>query len=383
MPVAAETGRNRATSRGTEEWHLCGVLSQGERTRETPIAEPRFRVGRRSNCDLCLTWPTVSGLHAEFVTLPDALFLRDMGSTNGTFVNGHRVDSDTPVHEGDVLHLGGVEFCVRRRSPSDEFGTAQWDAQKLSTRLLGFDRLVEGNELVPHYQPIVQLHGRQTVAYEVLARSRNPEFPTPFEMFETAEQLDREQDLSEACRQSGVLLGRHLPGGQRLFLNTQPVELQGDRLMPSLERLREAIPDQPLSLEIHEAAVTDPEIMADVQYRLIELDIQLVYDDFGAGQARLLDLVDVPPDVLKFDISLVRNIHRASPKRRQMVATLVQMVRDFGIVALAEGIESQDEADVCRDLGFEYAQGFYFGRPAPAGAWRQESTWIQSDQDES
>ena len=86
--------------------------------------------------------------------------------------------------------------------------------------------------------------------------------------------------------------------------------------------------------------------------------------------------MEVPPDVLKFDISLVRNIHRASLKRRQMVLTLVSMVREFGIAPLAEGVESQDEADACLDLGFEYAQGYHFGRPLSADAWRKQPTWV-------
>lgn len=373
MSVAADVGFPMRTTTG--EWHLCGAVHEGERSRELPISEPRCRIGRRSSCELHVSWATVSGLHAEFVTGPDALFLRDLDSTNGTFVNGRRVRTDTPLHEGDVIHFGGVEFCIRRRVIDDEFGTVEWNAAELASRLMGFDLLVDGEELVPFYQPIVTLDDEVTIAYEVLARSTHPDFPTPFEMFETAEQLDRERDLSEACRHAGVLLGQDLPGAGRLFLNTQPIELEGDALIESLKTLRRRIPGQRLSLEIHERAVTNLTAMTELRAQLIDLDIQLVYDDFGAGQARLLDLVEVPPDVLKFDISLVRDIHTASTKHQKMVGTLVAMVREFGISPLAEGIESPDEADTCRELGFEYAQGFHFGRPAPASDWRMESTW--------
>jgi EAL domain-containing protein (putative c-di-GMP-specific phosphodiesterase class I) len=108
--------------------------------------------------------------------------------------------------------------------------------------------------------------------------------------------------------------------------------------------------------------------------QLNDLSIELAYDDFGAGQARMLDLVEVPPDVLKFDISLIRNINNASPKRHKMVRTLVEMVRDFGISPLAEGIETSAEAETCLHLGFELAQGFYFGRPA--ADWREAPTII-------
>ena len=96
-----------------------------------------------------------------------------------------------------------------------------------------------------------------------------------------------------------------------------------------------------------------------------DLDIKLAYDDFGAGQARLVDLAKVPPDYLKFDIALIRGIHTASAQQRQLVDTLVRMVQDFGIAALAEGVECAEEAEVCREIGFDYAQGYYFGKPAP------------------
>ena len=71
----------------------------------------------------------------------------------------------------------------------------------------------------------------------------------------------------------------------------------------------------------------------------------------------------MPPEILKFDISLIRDIHQSSHKHITMVQTLVSMVRDFGISPLAEGIEKDAEAEICREIGFELAQGYHFGRP--------------------
>jgi EAL domain-containing protein (putative c-di-GMP-specific phosphodiesterase class I) len=76
----------------------------------------------------------------------------------------------------------------------------------------------------------------------------------------------------------------------------------------------------------------------------------------------------VRPDYLKFDMALIRNIHEASTEQVEMVRSLVQMVRHMDIVPLAEGIETVPERDVCIELGFELAQGFLFGKPAPAEA---------------
>ncbi len=108
------------------------------------------------------------------------------------------------------------------------------------------------------------------------------------------------------------------------------------------------------------------EKMTKLHASLKKLDIQLAYDDFGAGQARLVDLIEVPPDYLKFDIALVRDIHHGSSQRIQMLETLVRMAHDLGVAVLAEGIECQAEGEACTQLGFDLAQGYHYGKPAPA-----------------
>jgi len=121
-----------------------------------------------------------------------------------------------------------------------------------------------------------------------------------------------------------------------------------------------------MTLEIHESAVTNPEQMRDLRAKLSAMDIGLAYDDFGAGQARLIELVEVPPDYLKFDMKLVQGISAASPERQHMVAAFVSMVRDLGIAPLAEGVEDAEDQAVCTEIGFELSQGYLFGKPAPA-----------------
>ena len=97
---------------------------------------------------------------------------------------------------------------------------------------------------------------------------------------------------------------------------------------------------------------------------LNDLEIGLAFDDFGSGQARLAELVESRPDYVKFDISLIRAIDAAEESRRRMLRSLVEMVRDLNIRALAEGVETEQEADACKEIGFDLAQGYHFGRPA-------------------
>jgi hypothetical protein len=96
---------------------------------------------------------------------------------------------------------------------------------------------------------------------------------------------------------------------------------------------------------------------------------RLAYDDFGSGQARLKELFEVPPDVLKFDLKFVQGLPFTTAQHRATIQSLIRIVKDLNVVPLAEGVETVDEASVCFDLGFELAQGYLFGRAEAASHW--------------
>jgi EAL domain-containing protein (putative c-di-GMP-specific phosphodiesterase class I) len=89
--------------------------------------------------------------------------------------------------------------------------------------------------------------------------------------------------------------------------------------------------------------------------------MSLAYDDFGAGQARLLELSEAPPDFLKLSMRLIHGIDQAPSSRHRVLRSLVALARDLGTKTIAEGIETPGEAAVCADLGFDLAQGYHFG----------------------
>ena len=100
--------------------------------------------------------------------------------------------------------------------------------------------------------------------------------------------------------------------------------------------------------------------------KLTDLDIGLAYDDFGTGQARLLELAEVPPDYLKFAMDFIRGIDQAPPSKRRLLSALVAVARDLEAQPIAEGIETEAEAEVCVAVGFTLAQGYYYGMPLAA-----------------
>ncbi len=353
-------------SRPTSSWYLEGLVGDPPSLRQVSINTLPFRIGRRAGASFCLTGVGVSKDHAEIREQGGKLVLRDLGSRNGTFVNGNQIQCDTPLAHGDVVHFANQEFRLANQSAADAGMTMQVDANDWVWSIGQFDKLFTPGAATPFYQPIVDLTEGGTVGYEVLARSSLDGLRSPAQMFTVAARLKLESALSRLFRHEGVRQGLDLADGSNLFLNTHPAELSEEGLVESLVELREVAPNVPLTLEIHEAAITDLERMLALHRSLKELDIQLAYDDFGAGQARLVDLIEVPPDCLKFDIGLVRDIHKGTAQRQQMLETLVRMAHDLGVRVLAEGIECQAEGDVCAQLGFDLAQGYHYGKPAPA-----------------
>ena len=347
-------------------WVLIGENDESGSARQVPVNAAPFRVGRGSDLQLSLSCLTVSKVHAELFEHAASLYVRDLRSTNGTFVNGHRVQDELAVEDGDLLQFGNVVFQVDHDSPLAATGTIQTDASIRAEGIRQFDRLMRDRAVLAHFQPIVEMRSRTTVGYEVLGRSVFSRLDTPKAMFQAAAAINVEAELSCLFRLEGIKASANLPGSPNLFLNTHPVELECPGLLKSLAEIRECKTDLRMTLEIHEAMVTDAHAMTELRAGLRDIEIQLAYDDFGAGQSRLAELFAVPPDYLKFDMSLVQGIHRASDRRRRMLATLVAMVRDAGIVPLAEGIECEEDSAACSALGFELAQGYHFGRSALA-----------------
>jgi EAL domain-containing protein (putative c-di-GMP-specific phosphodiesterase class I) len=351
-------------------WCLIGCGDTSEANRRVAIAQTPFRIGRLPETHCCISDPTISKNHAEMVEADGRLMLRDLRSTNGTFVNGERILRDYPVQEGDLIQFANIVFKLGRERTSGAMRqTLEQEPGEWPLALLQFERMLQDRLVTPHFQPVVTLPENRTIGYESLGRSHLEGLQSPLVMFNVASTLGLECELSVMLRNEGVRAGVTLPGNPIVFVNTHPTEMQNPGLLKSLYQLREIAPDHSIALEVHEAAITDPGAMRELRGALRDLRIALAYDDFGAGQGRLYELIEVPPDYLKFDLRLIRNIHNAPAKHQQMLAQLVKMLCDFGIAPLAEGVECREEGETCQQLGFQYAQGFYYGRPRPVDYW--------------
>jgi EAL domain-containing protein (putative c-di-GMP-specific phosphodiesterase class I) len=358
-------------------WFLEGVATDGSRTTHA-LAQWPFRIGRDVGNQLVVPALGLSRRHAEInEDVSGRLRLIDLDSTNGTFVNRQRVTGSCLVGRDDVIHFGNAEFRLGQRVGTPEPPPEAEDSERtlivpagksLSQHFVPlekqFHELLAGRGLACAVQPIVHAGNSQLFALELLGRSMHPELPaSPLRLFNLAALLEQEAELSRAFRQHGVraIAGRH--PGAILFVNTHPKETFEQSFFDELAALKPSGVPLEIVVEVHETAVMEIDRMRELAARLKDIGVRFAYDDFGAGQARLNELGEVPAHFVKFDMGLVRGIHQASERKQKLVAELVRLVREFGSVALAEGVEQKEEADACRQMGFELIQGYYTGKP--------------------
>jgi EAL domain-containing protein (putative c-di-GMP-specific phosphodiesterase class I) len=225
--------------------------------------------------------------------------------------------------------------------------------------------MLQEQAVKPCFQPIVFMSDRSIAGYEILGRIDFLGLPqSPGELFSIAKKLGREIELSQMFRDKALAEAdrTNLPG--LIFFNMLPNEVDLNTLPTSLGYLRREYPNLPMVMELHESVVTDVPMIRRLKQVLRDLDIRLAYDDFGAGQARLVELMEAPPDVIKFDISLIHDIDQRPEASRAIVAALVRMAKEAGIITLAEGVETAQESAICKLFGFDLGQGYYYGRPA-------------------
>ena len=354
---------------GNAQWLLSGQVDESEPTRQHPVNQFPFTIGRSSNSNLHLPVGCISKKHAEIVEgAAGKLILRELGSTNGTFINGKQLRGEIELKENDLIHFAAVVFRVvvgHKGSDSLHNNTIQEDVCDHALAMIQFERLISDGGLYPHFQPLVKLEDQSRIGFEVLGRSRLFGLQSPQEMFHAASKLNLEAQLSEAFRLRGVEIGTGFGRDANLFVNTHPKELDRPEFYESLKMLREVAPDQLITLEIHEGASTNMTMMRELCAVLKDLNIMLAFDDFGVGRARLVELGEVRPDYLKFDMKLTKNIEHAPPKRQELVALFANLVNNLGIKTLAEGVETRECHEILVQMGFQLGQGYYYGRPSP------------------
>ncbi len=126
--------------------------------------------------------------------------------------------------------------------------------------------------------------------------------------------------------------------------------------------------ERPLVLEITEHELIDDYAALHEAVRLLGIDVRLAVDDAGVGITNFGHILEMRPDYVKLDISLVRGVN-VDPRRQAMIVGIDHFSLTTHCQLIAEGVETEEEARTLTDLGVEFGQGYWLGRPEPVETW--------------
>ncbi len=219
------------------------------------------------------------------------------------------------------------------------------------------------------YQPIVSTSKKEILGYEALFRTKEPSIPHPGAMLDAAEKLDQLHLVGQRVR---TLIARDIGSELQwdIFVNLHPSDLVDEDLYASDSKL--AANADRIVLEITERAALD--VVKDVSARITELKemgFRIAVDDLGSGYAGLSSLAQLDPDVVKIDMSIVRDVH-LEPVKQKLIRSMVPLCKDMNVMVVVEGVETVEEKNVLEELGCDIMQGYFFakpGAPFPEVGW--------------
>lgn len=306
---------------------------------------------------------------------------------NGVDVAGQRVATSVSVgvalapddsdDAGTLIKHADAAMYAAKQS-----GRATWCMfdQRVSAELETFFRVrsqledaIRNDLLCIYAQPVVRLDDQAVVGHEVLVRMQTAEgqILTPAEFLSVALASGQVREIGRWVRSEAwgaIALGRLAVDGNYVAINVSPSELHAAFAEELAEELaRFGIDPARIVVEITEDALFSDRIdAAEMCAQLATTGVRLALDDFGTGYASLAQLIRLPLDIVKLDRSLLLS----TAEQPGLLTAILALCHELDVAIVAEGIESADQAALLRAGGCRFAQGFYFGRPAPvSGSW--------------
>jgi len=247
----------------------------------------------------------------------------------------------------------GVARMRRRAETSPEIAAPEITLQ--------FDRALAQSWMA--FQPIVDMIARRTFAYEALVRTDEESLKRTDVLIATAERLGRIHELGRTVRAAVAIAARDVPDDVLLFVNVHGLELTDEDLFGDACALARLAPR--VVLEITERIGIDPVAGPARVAMLRQRGFRIAVDDLGAGYAALGALATLEPEIVKLDMSLIRDIDR-HPTKRRVVGAITTLCRELGSRVIAEGVETAGELQAVRDVGIDLIQGYLLARPTRA-----------------
>ena len=231
-----------------------------------------------------------------------------------------------------------------------------------------FQALATPGMVEMHYQSIHSLPGQKIDYYEALARIRyhgDLIMPSAFLPVVSSRRLEAEFDLAVLHQVDADLSSGQIPSGCGISINLSAQSISRAEIVSQLLELSRHNARHPLMLEITETSLITQMVEVRTYLDLLRtVNYRIAMDDFGTGFSPLRYLVDLPVDVVKFDISLVNKLGEDN-RAGQVVANFARMMSDVGYSLVAEGVETDIVLSKVESLGIAHVQGYLLSRPVP------------------
>ncbi len=226
-----------------------------------------------------------------------------------------------------------------------------------------------GEEIIPYFQPLIELRTGQLTGFEVLARWHHPTrgVVSPTEFIPLAETSNLIDPLLHNLLHGVFIAAASLPEHLTLSVNISPTQLQNPALARQLYFAAHEgdFPFHRIIFEITESALVDNIAQAKIiTEELKTLGARLALDDFGTGYSSLQHLQSLPFDEIKIEASFVQSMIE-SRESRKIVAAVVGLGTSLGLVTVAEGVETRAQADMLLWQGCDFGQGRLYSNPVP------------------
>ncbi len=232
-----------------------------------------------------------------------------------------------------------------------------------------FTATVFGERIHVLFEPIVNLASRDTLGFEALSRGpTGSSIQSPGALFQAAEEHDLLYEVDSLCRRKALEGAHGLAPGKKLFLNCLPAAIRdpsfrGEALRTRLERMRLRPCDVVFEITERES-IGNLAMFREARDHFASLGLGIALDDMGVGYSSLARIMEIAPDYIKVDQSLVRSID-TDPPRQELLRALNRVAESLNAQLIAEGIETSEELAMLQQLGVPYGQGYLLGRAAP------------------
>ncbi|RID85329.1 EAL domain-containing protein [Peribacillus asahii] len=260
-----------------------------------------------------------------------------------------------------------IEHAVNRAYKQAVIMTEEKRKAGFSGLMMTMDDIISDQHIRLMVQPIVEVATNQMKAHEVLTRGpAGTDLENPLALFSAARQTGRLYELEQIVLEKTFRQVSENDLLKQVFINLTPVTIENLHFPTDIKVMLDKYPS--ISAEQFVLEITERESINHIDYfianiqSLRQLGFQIAVDDTGAGYSNLNTIIDIMPDIIKIDRSVIQNIDSSTVKE-SMLKGLLLIAKETGSIVVAEGIESKGEAMVLSKNNVDLAQGYFYARP--------------------